>query len=105
LTDPRRTTEAQRENSMLEGHHFQNAYVTRDRDKWLEAFRQRAKVDRVITYEGSTPVMTPQGAGVQTNKLAFIWVGDLQYELIEPVSGSVQLYTDALPADDGLKFH
>jgi hypothetical protein len=85
---------------MLEGYHYQNAYVTRDVDKWVESFRKRAKVDRVITYEGSTPVMTPEGAGIQTNKLAFIWVGKLQYELIQPVAGSVRLYADALPPDE-----
>lgn len=90
---------------MLEGYHYQNAYVTRNLEKGLEAFRQRAKIDRVITYEGSTTVTTPEGSGTQTNKLAFIWVGDLQYELIQPVSGSVRVYRDALPADDGLQFH
>jgi hypothetical protein len=90
---------------MLEGYHYQNAYVTRDVEKSVEVFQQRAKVDRVLTYEGSTPVTTPDGAGIQTNKLAFIWIGDLQYELIQPVSGSVRIYSDALPADDGLRFH
>jgi hypothetical protein len=90
---------------LLEGYHYQNAYVTRNVDKWVDTFRQRARVDRVLTYEGSTPVAVRGDAGIQTNKLAFIWVGDLQYELIQPVSGSVQIYSDALPADDGLQFH
>ena len=90
---------------MLEGYHYQNAYVTRDVDKWVDIFRKRAKVDRVLTYEGSTPVKTPAGDGIQTNKLAFIWVGDLQYELIQPISGSVSVYRDALPTDDGVRFH
>lgn len=45
------------------------------------------------------------GRGVQSNKLAFIWIGDLQYELIEPVSGAVDLYRNALPADDSPVFH
>lgn len=90
---------------MLEGYHYQNAYVTRDVDTAVDGFRQRARVDRVLTYEGSTPVTTPAGAGIQTTKLAFIWVGDLQYELIQPISGSVQLYSDALPEGGGLRFH
>lgn len=89
---------------MLEGYHYQNAYVTRDVDKWVNVFHERAKVDRVLAYEGSTPVTTPEGIAIQTNKLAFIWIGDLQYELIQPISGP-NLYIDALPADDGLKFH
>jgi Glyoxalase/Bleomycin resistance protein/Dioxygenase superfamily len=90
---------------MLEGYHYQNAYVTRDVDRWVETFSQRAKVDRVLRYEGSTPVKVPEGAGTQTNKLAFVWVGDLQYELIQPISGSVRIYSEALPPDDSLKFH
>jgi hypothetical protein len=90
---------------MIEGYHFQNAYVTRDIDKWIKKFNEHAKVDRVMTYEGTTPVTTVDGPGSQTSKLAFIWVGDLQYELIQPVSGDVKIYTDALPDDDALKFH
>lgn len=90
---------------MLEGFHYQNAYVTRDIDRWIEAFGRHAKVDRMFTHEGTTPVITPQGRGAQTNKLAFFWVGDVQYELIQPVSGDVSIYREALPADDGLKLH
>ena len=90
---------------MLEGRHFQNAYVTRDIEKAIETFKARANVRKLIRYEGATEVITPAGPGTQKNKLAFIWVGDLQYELIEPVSGSVDLFRDALPADDSPRFH
>ncbi len=90
---------------MLEGHHYQNAYVTRDIDKWVATFERQAKIDRLLRYEGTTSVTTPQGPATQTNKLAFIWVGDLQYELIQPVSGTVDLYDRDLPEGDGLHFH
>jgi hypothetical protein len=90
---------------MLEGKHFQNAYVTRDIKKAIERFKACADVRKLIEYEGSTEVMTPSGLAVQTNKLAFIWVDDLQYELIQPVSGSVDLFRNALPADDSPVFH
>jgi len=90
---------------MLEGRHYQNAYVTRDIGKAIDAFRARADVRKLIEYEGTTAVMTPSGPGTQTNKLAFIWVGDLQYELIQPVSGSVEVYREGLPADDAPRFH
>jgi hypothetical protein len=89
---------------MLEGRHYQNAYVTRDIAKWTEHFKTHADVRKLVTYEGSTDLWTPSGTITQTSKLAFIWVGDLQYELIEPVSGA-SLYRDALPDDDSLKFH
>jgi len=90
---------------MIEGYHYQNAYVTRNIDKWVDVFSTRAKVDKVLRYEGTTPVMTPAGPSTQTSKLAFIWVGDLQYELIQPVDGAVDIYRNGLPAGDGLAFH
>jgi hypothetical protein len=90
---------------MLEGYHYQNAYVTRDIDKWVATFGERAKVDKLLRFEGTTPVTTVNGPGVQTSKLAFLWVGDLQYELIQPVSGDVAIYGDVLPDGDGLQFH
>jgi hypothetical protein len=90
---------------MLEGKHFQNAYVTRDIGKAIAAFKARANIRKLLEFTPTTEVMTPTGRGMQTNKLAFIWVGDLQYELIEPVSGKVDLYRDALPTGDGPKFH
>lgn len=90
---------------MLEGYHYQNAYVTRDVDKWVAEFQTHAKVDSAVTFEVSMPVKTPEGDGIETVKLAFIWVGDLQYELIQPISGAVQIYADALPVGDDLKFH
>src|SRR5665213_2976944 len=90
---------------MLEGHHFQNAYVTRDIEKWVSIFEKRARIDHMLRYEGTMPVTTPDGTGTQTNKLAMIWVGDLQYELIQPVGGDVGLYEAGLPDGDGLHFH
>ena len=90
---------------MIEGHHYQNAYVTRDIDKWIKEFGIKAKVDRHLAFEGTTTVNTVNGTVTQTSKLAFLWVGDMQYELIQPVAGDVELYADELPAGDALKFH
>ena len=90
---------------MIEGRHFQNAYVTRDIEKALVEFKSRADVRKSIEMEVSSEVTTPAGRGIQTNKLAFVWVGDLQYEFIQPVSGMVDIYRDALPDDDTPKFH
>jgi Glyoxalase/Bleomycin resistance protein/Dioxygenase superfamily len=90
---------------MLEGHHFQNAYVTRDIDKWTKTFSERAKIDRVLTHESSISVTTANGPATLATKLALIWVGALQYELIQPLSGDVPLYNEALPQGDGLQFH
>jgi len=90
---------------MLEGRHYQNAYVTRDIGKAVETFRVRAGVQDARIFEAPVEVQTPAGRGMAVSKLSFIWINDLQYELIEPVSGLVDIYRDALPADDSLKFH
>jgi hypothetical protein len=90
---------------MLEGRHFQNAYVTRNIDKALAEFRLRARVRREMSLETSYEITTPSGTGQARSKIAFVWVDDLQYEFIEPVSGLIEVYRAGLPAGDGLAFH
>lgn len=91
---------------MIVGKHYQNAYVTRNVDKAVEHFKQQADVRKLIETEVSVELWTPQGSGTGVQKLAFVWVEDLNYELIEPQSGDVlALYRDALPDDDRLAFH
>jgi Glyoxalase/Bleomycin resistance protein/Dioxygenase superfamily len=90
---------------MIEGKHFQNAYVTRNIQQAIEHLKSRADIRKLLSFEVTTEVVTPAGPGTLTNKLAFVWVEDLQYELIEPVGGSVSIYRDALPDDDSLSFH
>ena len=90
---------------LIQGHHFQNAYVTRNVDKWVEEFRKRADVRKEMVFEGPFELTTAKGTGAAVNRIAFIWVDDMQYELIQPISGMVDIYADALPEDDSLKFH
>jgi len=90
---------------MLEGHHFQNAYITRDIEKSISVFKEQSAIANVTSFEVEVDVKTPEGFGRARNKLAFIWVNNLQYELIQPVSGLVDVYTRHLPADDSLVFH
>ncbi|HEY9546384.1 MAG TPA: VOC family protein [Solimonas sp.] len=89
---------------MLLENHYQNAYVTRDIEQALDIFRTRYGVQDARFFQAETEVWTPQGSGIAVNKIAFIWIGELQYELIEPVSGPVELYRDAVP-EQGLRFH
>lgn len=89
---------------MLLENHYQNAYVTRDIEQALDIFRTRYGVQDARCFEAATEVWTPQGTGIAVNKIAFIWIGKLQYELIEPVSGPVDLYREALP-EAGLRHH
>lgn len=90
---------------MFEGQHFQNGYITRDIEKAIAAFRTRGGVEKVISFEAPVEVATPKGRGTAVSKIAFIWVNNLQYELIQPVSGLVDIYSDELPDGDGVKFH
>ncbi|MFT4247615.1 MAG: VOC family protein [Pseudomonas sp.] len=90
---------------MLEGRHYQNAYVTRDIDRAVADFRARADVRTVIQFDNTSEVTTPKGRESLVSRLAFIWVGNLQYELIQPVSGAEDLYASALRADDTPAFH
>ena len=90
---------------MIEGRTFQNAYLTRNIRDAIKLFEARANIRKLLQFEATAEVMTPSGPGSFTNKLAFIWIEDFQYELIEPVSGSTRLYLDQLPADDSLQFH
>jgi hypothetical protein len=91
---------------MIVGRHYQNAYVTRDVDKAVAEFKQRADIRTLLETQVSVNLWTPQGEGTGVQKLAFVWVGDMQFELIQPIEGDVlSLYRDALPTDDSLTFH
>ncbi|MDF0545312.1 VOC family protein [Sphingobium sp. H39-3-25] len=91
---------------MIVGRHYQNAYVTRNVDKAVAQFKERADIRALHEIEVPVNVWTPKGEGAGVQKLAFIWVEDMQFELIEPKEGDVlALFRDALPADDGLAFH
>ena len=90
---------------MIEGAHYQNAYVTRNLVKAVAAFKACADLRFEAGYDGPMPVTTAAGPGIMECKLAFLWVGDLQYEFIEPVAGAIGIYRDALPDDDSPVFH
>ena len=84
---------------------FQIAYVTRNIDTAMANFRAQADIRTEVYYEGEVPVKTPAGPAISHVKLAFMWVGDFQYELIQPISGLEHIYNPALPEDDSLGFH
>lgn len=91
---------------MITGRHYQNAYVTRNVDKAVAEFRERADVRSIMEIEVPVQLWTPQGEGVGVQKLAFVWVEDLNFELIQPKDGeTLKIYRDALPDDDRLVFH
>jgi hypothetical protein len=78
---------------------FQNAYVTRDLD--------RAIADCAASFGGGDfapmdielPLSTAEGTKSIHLRVATGWIGAVQVELIEPVSGHVTPYVDGLPPD------
>lgn len=91
---------------MAFGQHYQNAYVTRDVAKAVAGFRKHADPRLIIEHEAEVSLWTPNREGTGVQKLAFVWIEDLNYELIQPISGDVlAIYREALPDDDALAFH
>jgi hypothetical protein len=85
--------------------HYQNAYVTPNLEQALVKLRTEHGVGDFMCIDSSIPVWTPGGEGVATTRIALGWVGDLQYELIQPISGPVGIYSDAVREDQLLRFH
>jgi glyoxalase/bleomycin resistance protein/dioxygenase superfamily protein len=86
-------------------NHYQNAYVTRDLDQALAMFRTQYGFDEFKRIEVQVEVETPAGRGTAGVKLALGWVGNLQYELIQPVSGLVDVYREAVSDQHLIRFH
>tara|TARA_A100001391_G_scaffold160929_3_gene119717 strand:- start:2770 stop:3279 length:510 start_codon:yes stop_codon:yes gene_type:complete len=81
-------------------NNFQVAYVTTDIDRAVAVFRERFGIpDMLVWRDVSIDVTTPTGAGTSVMSVAFAWVGDLMYEVIEPISGPVDFYRQHLQGD------
>lgn len=90
---------------MLLTGQFQNAYVTRDMERAIALLREQYGVEGINVFDASIDVTTPAGSGPAKMKTALVWIGNIQYELIEPIEGLVDIYRDALPDNEVLKFH
>jgi len=82
----------------LKGH-YQNAYITHDLARAMDMITQSYGVADYITFEPEMALRTAEGERMQRVKVAATWVGWLQIELIEPVSGFVDPFLPYLPAD------
>jgi len=86
-------------------NHYQNAYVTRDIGRAIALFRTQYGFDGFRQLEIETEVTTPAGRGTYAMKMALGWIGGLQYELIEPVSGVVEVFKADLPDTYPMRLH
>jgi hypothetical protein len=89
---------------MLGGAHFQNAYVCDDIEAAIAAFRAKIGTGEPRILDVDQEVWTPEGIRSLRNRVAFIWRGDLQYELIEPVA-DIGFYANAPDNGGLLRFH
>jgi Glyoxalase/Bleomycin resistance protein/Dioxygenase superfamily len=90
---------------MICGHHYQNAYVCPDIEAAIEAFTRRADISRVTPFEVEQQLRTPRGMKRVATKLAFIWVGSLQYELIEVIADESGIYANHADHGGLMHFH
>jgi len=78
---------------------MQNAYVTHDVDRAAKMVASRFGIDKFDRFEPEMVVNTPLGERPLTVRVASAWVGGLNIELIEPVSGHIDHYVSLLPKD------
>lgn len=90
---------------MLEGRHYQNAYICDNLEEGIDAFRGRGLTREPMIIPVEQTVMTPDGPKRQKVRICFIWIGDLQYELIEVIEDEAGLYGNCLSNGGPLRFH
>ena len=86
-------------------HLQQVSYVTNDIERALQVFRDVYGIERFMDTGRVTFTM---GSGeVVDFRVALAYVGEMQFEIIEPIAGAVECYRDALPADGSfaIRFH
>lgn len=79
--------------------HYQNAYVTHDLDRAVARIARQHGVSGFQAFDAEMILRTPGGEKPARMRVALGWVGPLQIELIQPMSGYVDPYAAYLPAD------
>lgn len=82
---------------------FQIAYVTNDLRRAVSTFQDEQGVNEIAVFDDFT-LEVPGGRTAVIN-VGLAYVGDIQLEVIEPVSGEVELYRSWLPEDFAVRHH
>ncbi len=90
---------------MLTGRHYQNAYITDDIVAAIAQFRERSDIDQIPIHDIDQTIATPAGPKRVATRLAFIWIGDLQYELIQVVADETGIYGNYQNNGGSMHFH
>jgi len=90
---------------MIEGRHFQVAYVCDDIEAAADGFVKRGYGRKPRIFEVTRLADTPGGEVTISNRLCFFWYGDFMYELIQPLIDPIGMY-DLAPDNGGpMRFH
>ena len=90
---------------MLEGHLYQLGFVCDNLEEGIASFRGRGMTHEPHIMETEVRVNTADGEFVNHIRLCFIWIGEMQYELIQPITDPLGIYANA-PSNGGpLRFH
>jgi len=89
---------------LLLGQAYQLGYVTNDMDRALKVMKDYG-VTQFIQSGKRPPIELETGGHIVTEG-ALAWLGPTMIEIILPVSGRIEVYTDWLPKDRfALQFH
>jgi hypothetical protein len=91
--------------NILEGWHYQNAYICDDIEAAIAQFRTHTDTGEVAIHDVDQTISTPTGPKRVSSRLAFIWIGDLQYELIQIVVDETGIYANCQSNGGPLRFH
>ncbi len=91
--------------NIIEGWHYQNAYVCDDIEAAIEHFRIHTSISEVAVHDIDQMIETPLGPKRVASRLAFIWIGDLQYELIQVIVDETGIYANCQSNGGLMRFH
>ena len=89
---------------MLDGQYFHKGYVTRDLARAMEGLSNLYGMT-FETIDAVGKVQTPVGSQRMEMKLALGWHANLEYELIEPLAGYIDFYSEMLGPDHTPRLH
>ncbi len=94
--------------ALLHPGFYKLGYVTTDRDQAVEILTERLGIEQFVPFEPSFEVVTADGRrGGASLRCAFSAGRDLFIEVLQPVDGLVDVFTEPLAGSRGfaLKFH
>ncbi|HEX8057941.1 MAG TPA: VOC family protein [Novosphingobium sp.] len=90
---------------MLEGHLYQLGYTCDNLEEGIAQFRGRGMTHEPHIIEVEQPVNANGREYINHIRLCFIWIGEMQYELIQAIKDPLGIYANA-PSNGGpIRFH